>query len=316
MRSKSLPEGKKKGCECANMISSQLTSGRSQGRADGKSQRGDGSRADQFKEKEEEKQQQNIGGNQKKRQQNMLAVVKVYRAEERYQRQAREEISNLRSLRNCPHVTRLYDSFEYQGSACLVLEKSSHTLQELLWATGGFGSSPEMIRYIFSQILDGVDAIHSAGFCHGDLKPSNIGWIADSVSVRILDFGLTFSFEKGPHHCIETRGYRSPEASCWNAIVSGRAITIGRRGTRKRRGATAKCKTTAKASSRLEGSGITLQQQQQRKEGGGEPQVPMIKERLLPLIHAGVDVFAIGVIGCQVMLKFSWNDDVLPEEMI
>eukprot|EP00954_Amorphochlora_amoebiformis_P021226 1345008-Amorphochlora_amoeboformis.AAC.1 len=79
------------------------------------------------------------------------------------------------------------------AKACMLMEACSHTLDQLLWATGGFGGYPEMLRIISLQLFEAIAGIHKAGYCHGDLKPSteamlcNVGWCADSASIKLLD---------------------------------------------------------------------------------------------------------------------------------
>lgn len=46
--------------------------------------------------------------------------------------------------------------------------------------------------FLFSQIMAGVDHIHSKGYLHLDLKPENI-LLTKNLQVKIADFGLSDS---------------------------------------------------------------------------------------------------------------------------
>ena len=67
---------------------------------------------------------------------------------------------------------------------------------------------PLLLR--FPQILDErLAALHEAGYLHGDVKPSNVGFTANGLP-KLLDFGLA----RGPHDARITGGtlrYLSPE---------------------------------------------------------------------------------------------------------
>lgn len=48
----------------------------------------------------------------------------------------------------------------------------------------------QWVRYLMKQICAGVDAIHSAGVVHRDLKASNCFYVEQSSVVKVLDFGI------------------------------------------------------------------------------------------------------------------------------
>jgi len=71
-----------------------------------------------------------------------------------------------------------------------------------------------IITSMVSQVLEGLDHIHSHGFVHRDLKPENL--LLNGGSVKIADFGLARQPKSCPNEpaltaYISTRWYRSPE---------------------------------------------------------------------------------------------------------
>jgi len=67
-----------------------------------------------------------------------------------------------------------------------------HVLMELvlgksLEQIGPRGPLPELVR-IFSQVAEGLDALHQQGYVHTDIKPNNI-LITESGGVKVIDFG-------------------------------------------------------------------------------------------------------------------------------
>ena len=71
------------------------------------------------------------------------------------------------------------------------------------------------VPYIGPRLADALAALHEAGYMHGDIKPSNVGFTSDG-SPKLLDFGLA----RETSDAAATRGgtvrYLSPE------VLSGR----------------------------------------------------------------------------------------------
>ncbi len=84
-------------------------------------------------------------------------------------------------------IAAIYDIFEFQGRACIVMEYvAGRSLADRLRL-----EPPDMasVRAIGIEIADAVAHAHSAGIVHCDLKPGNMRFGADG-SLKILDFGL------------------------------------------------------------------------------------------------------------------------------
>ena len=88
-----------------------------------------------------------------------------------------------------PNIAVIYDCGELlPGRPYISMEFiDGISLSELLQRKGQL-STDESVA-IFSQVCDGMSAIHDLGLIHRDLKPSNIK-ITSSGTVKILDFGL------------------------------------------------------------------------------------------------------------------------------
>lgn len=143
-------------------------------------------------------------------------AVKVFRPGGRFERQAVRESKILAHAGRCERIIRFLTLRKVESLSCLVMESCSHTLGQLARIVGGFGSFPHLLVDIWKQVASGICALHRKGYCHGDIKPSNIGYVADRAIFKLLDFGLSFSLKKGPIYRVASDAYRSPGAHIWS----------------------------------------------------------------------------------------------------
>ena len=86
-----------------------------------------------------------------------------------------------------PHINKVHRYFQDNGTAYLVLEYvEGDMLSDLLKSKGRFNEAG--VRRMLDELLDGLDAVHKAGYIHRDIKPANIIFRRDGGAV-LLDFG-------------------------------------------------------------------------------------------------------------------------------
>jgi eukaryotic-like serine/threonine-protein kinase len=87
-----------------------------------------------------------------------------------------------------PRVTALYDVVEEDGKPWLVMEHvSARSLQEVLEEHGPL--APAAVARIGLDVLDALDAAHSAGIVHRDVKPANV-LVGRDGHACLTDFGI------------------------------------------------------------------------------------------------------------------------------
>jgi hypothetical protein len=110
------------------------------------------------------------------------------------------------------HVAVLYGLDEWQGTPLLRMEYlKGGTLSARI--RRGRLPAREAVG-IVRQLAAALDHMHRRGHCHGDIKPSNIGFTAEGVP-KFLDFGLSRAIVDGAAPEAKdvggTRAYMSPE---------------------------------------------------------------------------------------------------------
>ena len=101
----------------------------------------------------------------------------------------KKEARRLRKLQN-EHIVKVHDMFDENGTAYYVMDYvDGENLAERLKRTGRPMTESE-VRLILPQILDALKAVHNEGFCHLDIKPSNI-MLEKGGKIKLIDFGAS-----------------------------------------------------------------------------------------------------------------------------
>ncbi len=92
-----------------------------------------------------------------------------------------------------PGIVRVYEVFEENGTAYLVMEYlRGKSLRQIMEERGGRLPESEAVAYIV-QVCEALEVVHGAGLLHRDIKPDNIV-VCEDGRVVLIDFGAAREF--------------------------------------------------------------------------------------------------------------------------
>lgn len=147
-----------------------------------------------------------------------IVAVKVIKNQPAYFNQAWVEINILRmihlnnSSEDTRYIVKFLHHFVFRGHLCLVFERLSINLYELLKQNNYVGVNFETLRLFLSQLLRTLDVLRQSEVIHCDLKPENILLEnLDTAQVKIIDFGSACQLHYPVYSYVQSRFYRAPE---------------------------------------------------------------------------------------------------------
>ncbi|RLN47335.1 hypothetical protein BBJ29_005567 [Phytophthora kernoviae] len=161
-----------------------------------------------------------------------LKKIKLKKLDEQSIAQYTNEINLLRRLQGNPHIIRLVAAEQdlQQRQINVIMEHGEIDLSERLRNLKG-AMDENLLRVIWTQMLQAVDAIHSERIIHGDLKPANFLFV--NGALKLIDFGIakaisndTTNIERDSQ--VGTINFMSPEAIQGNTMPDGQRDPEGK----------------------------------------------------------------------------------------
>ncbi|XP_011494309.1 PREDICTED: dual specificity tyrosine-phosphorylation-regulated kinase 2-like [Ceratosolen solmsi marchali] len=144
-------------------------------------------------------------------------ALKMVRNEDRFHRQALEEVRILTKLReqdkdNTMNVIHMFDSFSFRSHMCITFELLSMNLYELIKKNKFQGFSLQLVRKFSHSLLQCLEALQKNKIIHCDMKPENVLLKQQGRSgIKVIDFGSSCYANQRVYTYIQSRFYRAPE---------------------------------------------------------------------------------------------------------
>ncbi len=123
-----------------------------------------------------------------------------------------EEGKNLAKFTGDANIVNVYDTFEDNNTAYIVMEYlDGDTLKNYMQQQGG-ALEANFAKTILQGLLQGIKTVHLNGIVHRDISPDNIYLLKDG-RVKILDFGAARfeAKEEWTQSVVVKKGYAPPE---------------------------------------------------------------------------------------------------------
>ncbi|XP_053321070.1 dual specificity tyrosine-phosphorylation-regulated kinase 2 [Spea bombifrons] len=144
-------------------------------------------------------------------------ALKIVRNDQRFHRQAAEEIRILEHLKkqdkdNKMNIIHVLEHFNFRNHMCITFELLNMNLYELIKKNKFEGFSLPVVRKFAHSILQCLNALHKNRIVHCDLKPENILLKQQGRSaIKVIDFGSSCYDHQHLYTYIQSRFYRAPE---------------------------------------------------------------------------------------------------------